>query len=101
VAFSSIAESSSTNNEGNRFKNSSNPTQALRQLTSRKEKLAALPEEKRRRLEEREKWVKAEARMEGVKIHDNEMRLKKAAKRNEKEKAKNRKSWYDFALIHV
>lgn len=93
VAFSSIAESSTSNHRGNRLKTSSNPTQALQQLTSRKEKLAALPEDRRKQIEEREKWEKATARMDGVKVADNEARLKKAAKRNEKEKTKSKKAW--------
>ncbi|KAI0301359.1 60S ribosome biogenesis protein Rrp14-domain-containing protein [Russula brevipes] len=50
-------------------------------ITSRKEKLAALPEEKRKQIEER------------CKVHDDETRLKKATKRNEKEKAKSKKAW--------
>jgi Surfeit locus protein 6 len=101
VAFSSIAESSTSNHKGSRLKTSSNPTQALQQLTSRKEKLAALPEERRKQIEEREKWEKATARMDGVKVADNEARLKKAAKRNEKEKTKSKKAWYDDALIVI
>lgn len=94
VAFSSVAESSSSNHKGNRFKSSSNPSQALQQLTSRKEKLAALPEEKRKQIEEREKWEKATARMEGAKVADDETRLKRSAKRKEKEKTKSKKAWY-------
>jgi len=100
VAFSSIAESSSSH-KGGRLKSSSNPTQALQQLTSQKEKLAALPEEKRKQIEEREKWGKAAARMEGVKVADDEARLKKAAKRREKEKVKSKKAWYDFLFVTV
>ena len=99
MAFSSIAESSTSNHKGSRLKTSSNPAQALQQLTSRKEKLAALPEERRKQIEEREKWEKATARMDGVKVADNEARLKKAVKRNEKEKAKSKKAWYDALIV--
>ena len=99
VAFSSIAEPSTSSHKSSRLKSSSNPSQALQQLTSRKEKLAALPGEKRKQIEEREKWEKATARMDGVKVADNEARLKKAVKRNEKEKAKSKKAWYDALIV--
>jgi hypothetical protein len=101
VAFSSVPQSSSSVRQGSRLKSSSNPSQALQQLASRKEKLAALPEEKRKQVEEREKWDKAAARMEGVKVADDETRLKKAAKRKEKERTKNKKAWYAFVLTLV
>ncbi|KII91878.1 hypothetical protein PLICRDRAFT_52001 [Plicaturopsis crispa FD-325 SS-3] len=93
VTFSLLAGSSSVDKKVQRLKTSSNPTQALEQLNARKEKLAALPEEKRKAIEEREKWTKAEARLEGVKVHDDEGRLKKAAKRKDKEKGKSKKAW--------
>lgn len=91
VAYASLA---GTAKKGDKFRTTADPQQALQQLTSRKEKLAALPEEKRKAIEEKEKWAKAEARLDGVKVHDDEARLKKAAKRKEKEKSKTKKSWY-------
>jgi len=75
------------------LKTTADPQQALRQLASRKEKLASMPEEKRKAIEEKERWSKAEARLEGVKVHDDEARLKKAAKRKEKVKVKSKAMW--------
>ena len=95
VSYSSLAGSSK---KGQQFKTTSDPQQALQQLASRKEKLASMPEEKRKAIEDKEKWAKAEARLEGVKVHDDESRLKKAAKRKEKEKSKSKKDWCVFFL---
>ncbi|KAJ7189842.1 surfeit locus protein 6-domain-containing protein [Mycena pura] len=91
VAFSSLAGTSSKKSQS--LKTASNPTQALAQVVSRKEKLAALPDEKRKAIEEKEKWDKAAARLEGVKVHDDEARLKKAMKRKDKEKTKTKRQW--------
>lgn len=91
VAYSSLAESSK---KGQHLRTVADPQQALQQLATRKEKLFSMPEDKRKTVEEKEAWAKAEARLEGVKVHDDESRLKKAAKRKEKQKTKSKATWY-------
>lgn len=71
----------------------SNPTQALAVLEKKKEKLAALPAEVRSEKEEQVRWETALERAEGGKVRDDVTRLKKAAKRKEKEKAKSSSEW--------
>ena len=97
VAFSTV--SGSLNKKARFLTTSSNPSQALDQLSARKAKLAAMPEDKRKSIEERDKWNKAEARLEGVKIKDDEGRLKKAVKRKEKDRLKSKKAW--CVLLHA
>ena len=91
VTFSAL--SGTTPSVSKSLKTASNPTQALAQLQKRAEARAALPTDKRKELEERDTWAKANARVEGVKVHDDASRLSKAAKRKEKERAKSKKEW--------
>ena len=93
VSFSAVAGPPSKKTKN--LKTTADPKQALEQLlAARKEKLAAMPQEKRQAIEMHERWEKAEARLEGVKVRDDEVRLKKAAKRKEKEKKKSKKEWW-------
>lgn len=93
VKYSSIANDNSKPKLSKKLQTSSDPKQALAQLAAREERLKNMPEEKRKMIEESDKWRKAEARMEGDKVKDDPNRLKKAVKRQENEKVKSKKEW--------
>lgn len=71
----------------------SNPSQALAHLEKHNAKLASMDPERRKQVEENERWAKAEERAKGVKVVDQEGTLKKAVKRLEKKKSKSGKEW--------
>ncbi|WVR08432.1 hypothetical protein IAU60_005487 [Kwoniella sp. DSM 27419] len=77
------------------LKHIANPSQALAHLEKHNAHLAALPEDRRKEIEERERWAKAEERAAGGKVADQEKVLKKAVKRAEKTKAKSGREWAD------
>ena len=60
---------------------------------------AALPYDKWKANEEKAKWAKAEAWMDGVKVRGDERRLKNASKREKKGKSK--KAWYVLLTFSV
>ncbi|NWR63549.1 SURF6 protein, partial [Bucorvus abyssinicus] len=73
-----------------------NYKQLLSRLETRKNKLEELKEKdqkKAQELENKMKWTNALYKAEGVKIRDNEERLKEALKRKEKRKAQRQKQW--------
>ncbi|KIR42598.1 hypothetical protein I307_04563 [Cryptococcus deuterogattii 99/473] len=94
ISFPAISlPSKQSDKSGTHLKRISNPSQALAHLEKHKAKLAAMPEDKRAEIEEKERWAKAEERAKGGKVADQEKVLKNAVKRKEKTKAKSSKEW--------
>ncbi|KAL8281209.1 hypothetical protein RQP46_006243 [Phenoliferia psychrophenolica] len=69
------------------------PNAALAVLEARKERLEKLNPEQREKKEEKDRWEKVELKAGGEKVRDDEKRLKKMAKRQEKIKSKSAKAW--------
>jgi hypothetical protein len=102
VKFSALSNDASKSKMSKKLHTSSDPKQALAQIAAREERLKNMPEDKRKAIEEKDRWQKAEARMEGNKVKDDTVRLKKAVKRQEHEKARSKKEWYSpFSLTRV
>jgi hypothetical protein len=94
LSFGTLAlPSSSTPSSKTHIKSISNPVQALAHLQNRASKLSEMDDEKRKEIEKKEMWAKALERAEGGKVRDDEGRLKKAAKRVEKQKSKSGQEW--------
>ncbi|NWW88753.1 SURF6 protein, partial [Rhynochetos jubatus] len=73
-----------------------NYKQLLSRLETRKNRLEELKDkdqDKARELEKKMMWTNALYKAEGVKIHDDEERLKEALKRKEKRKAQRQRQW--------
>ncbi|GAA6064043.1 hypothetical protein JCM10212_001469, partial [Sporobolomyces blumeae] len=66
---------------------------ALEILEKRKQRMDELDPEKREKAEDKERWEKVLLKAEGEKVRDDEKRLKKMAKRQEREKRKSAKAW--------
>lgn len=69
---------------------------ALAVLEARKERLEKLNPEQREKREDKDRWEKVELKAGGEKVRDDEKRLKKMAKRQEKMKSKSAKAWCVF-----
>ena len=82
---------------GAKKRGASDPKTALAKLEAHKQRLADMPEDKRKEVLEKETWLAARKRAEGVKVHDNESLLKKTLKRKEKAKKKSEREWKDRA----
>ncbi|KAG8895662.1 hypothetical protein FRB99_000393 [Tulasnella sp. 403] len=85
----------STIGKGGKFKSrlASDPKTAIKQLETKAQKLSNLPDDRRQAIQVKEKWQKAEMLLEGEKVKDDVMKLKKAMKKKEKEKAKSKAKW--------
>lgn len=66
---------------------------ALEILEKRKQRMEELNPEKREKAEEKDRWEKVLLKAEGEKVRDDPQRLKKMAKRQEREKKKSAKAW--------
>ncbi|SPO01374.1 related to RRP14 - involved in ribosomal RNA processing [Cephalotrichum gorgonifer] len=76
-------------------KGPSDPKTALTKLQNQKKRLAAMDEDKRRDVEEKEAWLTARRRAEGERVRDDETILKKSLKRKERGKKKSEKEWQE------
>ncbi|KAL1867556.1 hypothetical protein VTK73DRAFT_4080 [Phialemonium thermophilum] len=74
-------------------KGPSDPKTALAKLEAQKRRIAALDEDKRKEVLEKETWLAARRRAEGERVRDDEALLKKAVKRKEKAKKKSEREW--------
>ncbi|KAG8980768.1 hypothetical protein FRB93_009009 [Tulasnella sp. JGI-2019a] len=96
VQFSTIGgllPPSTSKSASTKLKTSNNPRLALKQLEQREEERAILPKDQRKAAEEREKWEKAELRLEGEKVRDDVGKLKKVLKKQEKDRSKMKEKW--------
>ncbi|KAL6234672.1 surfeit locus protein 6-domain-containing protein [Aspergillus navahoensis] len=71
------------------------PASALKVAEAKKARLAALDEEKRANIEEKDMWLNAKKRAHGERVRDDTSLLKKALKRKESAKKRSEREWKD------
>ncbi|KIW69242.1 hypothetical protein PV04_05129 [Phialophora macrospora] len=69
------------------------PASQLQLAQAKKERLAALDEEKRTQIEQKDMWLNAKRRAHGERVRDDSSLLKKALKRQQGQKKKSEKEW--------
>lgn len=74
-------------------KGPSDPKTALIKIENQKARFAAMDEDKRKEILEKETWLAARKKADGEKIRNEEALIKKTAKRKEKAKKKSEKEW--------
>ncbi|PWY76264.1 SURF6-domain-containing protein [Aspergillus heteromorphus CBS 117.55] len=84
---------SSTREQPKHRQGTHDPAAALKAVEAKKAKLAAMDEEKRADIEEKDMWLNAKKRAHGERIRDDTSLLKKALKRKETAKKKSEREW--------
>jgi len=74
-------------------KGTSDVKSALDAATKKKERLSGMDPEKRKDIEEKDRWLTARKKVQGEKVRDDANLLKKTLKRKEKLKGKSEKAW--------
>lgn len=79
--------------EKKRHKGASDPASALQAAQAKKERIAGLDSDKKREIEEKDMWLNARKRAQGERVKDDTSLLKKALKRQEKQKQRSERDW--------
>lgn len=76
-----------------KHKGASDPASALKAAQTKNARIAGLDEEKKQDIQEKDMWLNARKRAHGERIKDDTSLLKKALKRQEKQKQRSEKDW--------
>jgi hypothetical protein len=83
-----------------RKRSAKDPQAALEKIEARKAFLEKLTPQAQERAQDKDKWASVEARAKGEKVMDDEGKLKKMVKRQEKQKLKSKKAWCVLDSLH-